>query len=164
MAEPVRIVGCGRYSMGDDQAGLIAADGLRKRRLPGVAVVSEEVPGSTLAAGLPTDVELLVIVDAARANADHPAGSHRRIVHGGHEPVVLTKVRDNTHSLGVDMGLELAAALGTLPTCVWIYVIFGEYFGRSMEVGQAVRAGIPAFLNRIERDVRQWVENRPCMS
>jgi len=154
---PVRIVGCGRWSMGDDQAGLAVADRLRHRAIPNVAVVGSEAPGTELPAGLGEAVELLVLIDAAVADERHPPGTSERIRDRGQLKLAATGPHRNTHSLNVDTGLRLAAALGTLPKDTWIYAIFGSNFDRCLELSPEVEAGIEPLTRRIEHEVRQWL-------
>ena len=164
MSAPVRIVGCGRWAMGDDQAGLTVADCLRRKNLPGTAVLIEEAPGAGLADESLGEVELLVIIDAARAGCRHPAGSFRRIDYPEGLRGISAASGVDTHSLGVAAGLELAAALGVLPAHVWIYLIFGASFDRALTPSSEVEAAIPRLVERVEQDITQWVEVRSCTS
>jgi len=160
----VRIVGCGRWAMSDDQAGLLVAESLRRARIADVAVILDEVPGAGMVDESLGEVELLVIVDAGRADERHPAGRFERIEY---RPGLLGSplVSElDTHGLGVAAGLDLAATLGLLPPRVWIYVIFGTSFRRGMECSAAVEAALPDLAQCIERDLAGWVEARSCMS
>ena len=111
MSARVRIVGCGRQLMGDDQAGLLVADRLRDSDLLHTTVVCDEAPGSELAVGLDEAVELLIVVDAAPADATHAPGSFVRIDYRAHPERLINSARGDTHSLSVAHGLELAGAL-----------------------------------------------------
>ena len=164
MGALVRIVGCGRWSMGDDQAGLVAAERLRRRGLPQTRVVLDESPGSGLADLNGDNAELLIVIDAARADGRHRAGSLTRIDYGASPPRLRAKAPCGTHTLGVEAGLELARTLGVLPGNVWIYVIFGREFDRGLEMGQAVRGGVARLVERIENDVRVFVGALSCTS
>jgi len=161
---PVRIVGCGRWAMGDDQAGLLAAEGLRDASLPDASVTLEEAPGAGLADESLGEVELLIVIDAARADCRHPAGSFRRVDHRACGLGISTVSGIDTHTLGVTGGLDLAAALGVLPSQVWIYVIFGQSFDRCLTASAAVGWAVPRLVRRIKRDVARWVEARLCTS
>jgi hydrogenase maturation protease len=150
--------------MGDDQAGLMVAERLHRKNLPDTTVALEEAPGAGLADETLGETELLLVIDAARADCRHPAGSFLRINYGQHPRSVSAVSGVDTHTLGVAAGLELADALGLLPTHVWIYVIFGDLFDRCMTVSGAVEAAIPRLVRRIERDATQWIEARSCTS
>ena len=75
VGEAVRIVGCGRWSMGDDRVGLVVADRLADRNIPNTDVTRTETPGSELATETSDDLGLLVLIDATPADRDHPAGT-----------------------------------------------------------------------------------------
>ena len=157
----VRIVGCGWWSMGDDQAGLVVADRLREKNLPRTEVVRDEAPGSELATELSAGIGLLIIVDSAPADDQHPPGASVRLDYRKDRDLLLPKARGSTHALSVDLGLELAETLGLLPKDVWIYAIFGRHFERRLGLSPATEAGIAPLVARIERDVRQWLVARP---
>lgn len=161
MEPPVRIVGCGRWSMGDDQVGLVVAERLREWGIPRAVVVLDEAPGSELASGLGEGVKLLVIVDAAGADEHHPAGSSERIDYRERPEILAARSRGDTHSFSVDAGLELAETLGLLPDDVWIYAIFGTIFDRRLGMCPATEAGIAPLVQRIHRDVTRWLVAHP---
>jgi hydrogenase maturation protease len=144
--------------MGDDQAGLAIAERLRQRSIPGVAIVGSEAPGTALPAGLSEAVRLLVIIDAAMADERHPPGTFEFIQYRKHPKLVAARSREDTHSLNVNTGLRLAAALDRLPKDTWIYAIFGTNFDRCLDVSTEVDAGVGPLTERIERDVRQWLD------
>ena len=158
----VRIVGCGRWSMGDDRAGLAAADLLQQRALPRTVVELDEAPGGNLATESLEGVELLIVVDAARADERHPAGTLLRFDYRDGPPISAPQRQGNTHGLSVDTGLELADALGVLPPHVWIYAIFSDDFDRKMVMGEAIESGVVRLADRIERDVRDWLGAGSC--
>ena len=98
------------------------------------------------------------------ADGRHRAGSFTRIDYAASPPRLRAKAPCGTHTLGVEAGLELARTLGALPGNVWIYVIFGREFDRGLEMGQAVRGGVARLVERIENDVRAFVEALSCTS
>ncbi len=156
MPPPIRIVGCGRRSMGDDQAGLLVAERLWQMHLPRAEVVVDEAPGSELAGGLSEEVELLVVVDAALADAVHAAGSFERIDYRSNPQIIKSRTRADTHSLSVATGLELAETLGLLPKTVWVYAIFGKDFTRRLDLCPETAAGIEPLAERIKSDLGNW--------
>ena len=164
MSGSVLIVGCGRWSMGDDQAGLVTAEQLAGLRLPQTTVALDESPGSGLAELMEGGEELLIVIDAARADARHPEGSFTRIDDGAFPRELRTRGLCGTHTLSVNAGLELARALGVLPADVWIYVIFGRTFDRSLGMREAVAAAVPRLVERVEDDVRAFLGVRSCTS
>lgn len=153
----VRIVGCGRWSMGDDQAGLVVASCLTELGLPDTLVVGDETPGCGLVPEQADGTELLVLVDAAPADDAHPAGSFARIDYRKYAELLAEGTKGCTHTLGVSAGLRLAGELGVLPGHVWIYVLFGTRFERHLELSAAVREGVEPVVERIELDVKRWL-------
>lgn len=158
------ILGCGRWSVADDSAGLEVARLLSLRALPGATVLALESPGEAIADLDPCETRLLVIVDAAPATESHPAGDWVRLDYFGAKHRLVWEPATNTHALGVAEGLELAAALGRSPECVWIYVLLGETFERGMSRSPAVDQAIPGLADRMEHDVRDWLATRSCTS
>jgi hydrogenase maturation protease len=148
--------------MGDDRAGLAAAELLRQRALPRTVVELDEAPGGNLATESPDGVELLIIIDAARADERHPTGTLERFDYREGPPIAAPGRQGNTHGLSVDTGLELGNALGVLPQHVWIYVLFGEDFGRKMGAGEAIDSGVIRLADRVERDVRDFLGAGSC--
>ncbi|MBU0717362.1 MAG: hydrogenase maturation protease [Planctomycetes bacterium] len=156
MPGSVRIVGCGRSSLGDDRAGLVVAERLLGLGMPDTVVTGDEVPGAAFMMEQDKDVGLLIVVDAAPADDSRPAGSFARIDYRQHPDMLGARSQGSTHTLDVEVGLRLADSLGALPGQVWIYVIFGTQFDRGLELTPAVENGIAPFVERIAADVRSW--------
>jgi hydrogenase maturation protease len=148
--------------MGDDRAGLATAELLRQRGLPRTVVELDEAPGGNLATESPEGVELLIVIDAARADERHPRGTLGRFDYRKGPPIAAPERQGNTHGLSVDTGLELADTLGVLPKHVWIYVLFGDEFDRKMDAGGAIDSGVVRLADRIERDVREFLGAGSC--
>jgi len=155
VSNTVRIVGCGRWSMTDDQAGPAVARLLARRNLPGVHLAAVESPldGIIVDAG---DIDgALFVVDAAVADRHHPPGS-TAVLDYRHDARRLPLLDGgSTHTLGLADALRLADELGALPPCVRIYVIFGQDFTRGLEPSPPVRAAIDELAERIAHDARQ---------
>lgn len=147
--------------MGDDQVGLVLADRLANRHIPDTIVTRTETPGSDLAAEAGSDVELLVLVDAAPADRDHPAGAFEWLDYFDNSSALFERKQGGTHGLGVCSGLKLADALGQLPRDVWICVVFGCDFQRGLELSEPVAAVLDTVVEGIEHRIRQWVHNHP---
>jgi hydrogenase maturation protease len=148
--------------MSDDQAGLIVAERLRRRRLPDTTILQTESPLTEFVDEAGDPVELLIVIDAAPANERHPPGSVFRLDYRERADVLTPKSRTNTHTLSVDAGLELADALGLLPARVWLYVVFGEAFDRGANVSRAVAEALDRLDRRIADVVEEWLELRAC--
>ncbi len=171
MSDSIRIVGCGRWSMGDDQAGLALAQLLTDREIEHCSVTLDESPGSGLACECLDPIDLLIVIDAAHADAEHHAGSMLRIDYHRHRELLGDTgwcenpfSHPSTHDLGVRAGLELADGLGILPARVWLYVIFGDQFQRSGNLGNTVTDAPPTLARQVESDVQEWIGSNLCMS
>lgn len=153
----VLAVGCGRWMMGDDQVGLLAASQLAARGLPGVRVEIAENPDCALA--VPA-CSLLVVIDAARPVATpdlYPAKltpgqilklDGRKLVNAGTLPPLL-----DTHSFGVLSFLHLASALGCLPEDIWVYGLVGQVFSRANRLSVPVAAALSPLVSRIAAEI-----------
>ena len=143
--------------MGDDQAGLMAAELLEQRKLPGTVVTADEAPGLSFAADPAEGVELLIVIDAAQADENHPPGTHARIDYRQQSELLPYGPSSDTHSIGVQEALALADSLHALPPEVWIYVLFGQQFNRSMTMGDAVARGLSKLVDCVEQDIQAWL-------
>ncbi|GIK17546.1 MAG: hypothetical protein BroJett003_25100 [Planctomycetota bacterium] len=156
------ILGGGRWSMGDDQAGLRVAERLRAMLPPDVRVVADENPGvALLSAADPLDH--LVIIDAAPADDAHPAGTYTVV--DRNRLIETAAEGGSTHQVGVRVGLTILAALGTLPRRVSMFALFGRNFRRSLQMSPEVAAAVEAVAERIVQEVSAPVGGeRSCTS
>lgn len=156
------ILGCGRWSMGDDQAGLRVAERLRAVLPSDVSVMADENPGvALLSAADPLDH--LVIIDAALADDAHPAGTYTVV--DRNRLIETAAEGGSTHQVGVRVGLTVLAALGTLPRRVSIFALFGRSFRRSLQMSPEVATAVEAVAERIVQEVSASVRGeRSCTS
>ncbi len=162
MTGGVLIVGCGRWSMGDDQAGLLVAQRLQRRPPGDVEVIASECADAMLAHPGLSDCRLLVVVDAAPADADHPAGTFAQLDYATDGRRLSGGSQGNSHTLGIDAALQLGRTLGLLPPRVWVYVLFGAQFERTFSVSPRVRAGVRKLARHIVRNLGAFSERVPC--
>jgi hydrogenase maturation protease len=165
--ERVGVFGCGRSHRRDDQAGLRVAEMVSAAFPSDVRVMESEAPGADLLADL-AGVELLVIIDAARAADAVAPGDCRRLVLGADQARVATALdlaplrsATSSHLLGVYEGLCVAEALHLLPPEVWIYAIAGDDFGYGEALSAAVERALPGIASRVIGDIRAFLERRP---
>jgi len=117
----VAVIGIGSPA-GDDQAGWLVVDALRRanllQRLPcTVRLLALDRPGARLIREF-EDANVVVLVDATCSGA--PPGSIRRI----DRIECIGRGRSlSGHEFGVAPALQLAEALGLLPASIWIYGI-----------------------------------------
>jgi len=131
------VVGVGNPWRGDDAAGPELV-----RRIADIGVETLTVEGDASAlldawAGH----EHIAIVDAA-ATAGHPGALHT--FRADREPLPAAGLRSSTHAFGVADAIELARALGRLPSRLDVYAVEGTNFalgaGLSAPVAQTVRS------------------------
>jgi hydrogenase maturation protease len=131
----VLILGCGNPDRSDDAAGLLVV-----RRLRELGIHAHELGGEGLAlidawSGW-ADV---IVVDAVMSGA--PPGTIT-IWDARNSPFPVGQFRCSTHAFGVAEGIELARALGCLPSKLIVYGIEGIRFNSgeppSPEVAEAV--------------------------
>ncbi|MCP4593819.1 MAG: hydrogenase maturation protease [bacterium] len=162
----VTIVGCGRTDCGDDGAGVRIGEALRRSDLaehPGVRILLTESPGIDLIADM-EGVEFFVLVDAAQADSDHPAGTWAKLDYGAPGAKLRVGRQQSTHGLSIAEALELAAALGQLPSQVWVYAVFGERFDLGTEASPETTAVLPSIAQMIERHVAEYLDEASCTS
>lgn len=114
------VIGVGNALRGDDAAGLLAARAIAAERLPGVAVVESDGDPARLMDAW-ADAEIAVVLDALAPGAE-PAGGVRRF-DAGAAPLPVRLGGGSTHALGVGEAVELARALGRLPSRLIVYGI-----------------------------------------
>jgi hydrogenase maturation protease len=137
----------GNRFRGDDAAGLLVGDRLRKA---GIEVQEcEDEPTRLLDTWAALD--LLVVVDATRSGS--PPGTVRRVdtsVRPLTDDVGLT----SSHAFGVAETIELARALGCLPARVVVYGIEGERFAAGTDVTSSVRSAIDEVADAVREELQ----------
>ncbi len=68
--------------------------------------------------------------------------------------------RANTHMIGVNIALDLAAELNVLPETVWVYAIAIDSAGRGDAVTPAVERGASGGTDAITADIQRWQTHR----
>jgi len=135
------ILGCGNRQRGDDAAGILAAE-----RLGALGIAAEVCAGeASELMDAWSGADDVIVIDAVVSGA--PAGT----VHlwdGQHPPAFATSA-GSTHGLGVVQAIELARALGCLPTRLRVYGIEGRRFEIGSEVSPEVERAIEQVVRRI---------------
>ena len=147
------VIGIGNSFRGDDAAGREVA-----RRVQDL--VPEEL--EVVVCGLePTRLidawdgaDAAIIVDAVSSEAE-PGSVHR--FDATSDPLPSREFRSSTHALGIGETIELARAIGRLPSRVVVFGIEGEVFGSG--TGLSDRAE-----NGVERAVELVLEEAGCTS
>jgi hydrogenase maturation protease len=157
-ATRICVVGCGRWLRRDDQVGLLVAQTLAKAGLPGVRIVATESPWSDILTEL-EDLDLLIVVDAAREGTDTPPGAWARIDYRQEpERIRVYGPSLDAHQLSVGAALSLASEMGVLPPDVWVYAVAVENCDHGEQVAPAVHQAVSELVERIPGDIDAWVE------
>ena len=118
------IVGIGNEFRGDDAVGLLVLRRLVKS-VPAGARTVELAGDQTYLLELLRSTDAIIVVDAVQSSA--PAGTIFR-VEAGERPVPKDFLSFSTHTFDSASTIELARALGFLPSKVLIYGIVGKGF------------------------------------
>jgi len=164
---PVCVIGCGRSHRRDDQIGPRVTETLQSNPPPHTTLRTSQAPGVELIADL-EGVDLLVVVDAARATQEFPVGNATRIDYlgpstsGGSPRLTPPQAgqSDPSHMLGVNYALKLGRDLKILPQNVWIYTVAGQDFDYGEGVSPGVEAAVQSVAERIRSDVAAWFQHR----
>ncbi|MCC7291968.1 MAG: hydrogenase maturation protease [Phycisphaerales bacterium] len=148
------ILGCGRWSMGDDQAGLRVGERLRERARGRAEVLCDESPGLALAQLEGSRIGTLLVIDAAPADAAHPAGTFT-VLCGDPRQRLIGRSRPSTHEIDVANGLDLMAAWDGVPPRIRLYVIFAAQFARSLSMSPEVASCVDEVVERVLQDLDQ---------
>ena len=147
------VIGVGNPFRGDDAAGREVARRVRER-VPGEleVVVCELEPTRLIDAWDGADT---AIVADAVASGNEPGTVHR--FDATSEALPSREFRSSTHALGIGETIELARAIGKLPSRIVVIGIEGESFGSGTELSEAALEGV-------ERAVDLVLEEAGCTS
>jgi hydrogenase maturation protease len=144
------VIGIGNAWQGDDAAGLVTARRLRGRVPDGVEVVELEGEPVTLVDAW-ADAEVAVLIDAVSSGAV-PGTVHRRDVTEAPLPRELSTA--STHTFGVGEAVELARALGRLPSRLVVYGIEARSLSAGQDLSPEVAAAVAQVEERILSELR----------
>ena len=146
---PRIIVLCiGNPQRGDDAAGRAVARALRAL-LADVEIIEEEGEATRVLARL-EGADAAYIVDACVSGAT-PGEIRRFDVGAG--PLPRTAFGASTHGFGLAEALELARALGALPSRCVVYAIEGGTFDIGAPMSPAVAAAVDIVAGRLRTDI-----------
>jgi hydrogenase maturation protease len=134
------VIGIGNPLRGDDAAGLLVAR--RVRELAGDDVDVRELEGEpSRLIDAWQGAATTVVADAARSGAAPGTVMRFDATEGPLPPSLSTT---STHALGLGDAVELARALGRLPSRLIVYAIEGARFGAGDTLTPAVTAAVDA--------------------
>lgn len=151
----VRVVGCGRWMRRDDQVGLLVVEALKQMEGVPARIALTEAPGAELVDQL-EGCDVLILVDAALSDRDHPAGTWQSFDYITTPKRLRPRSDENTHTIGVESVLRLAAAMEALPRVVHVYAIAVADTRQGDQLTPGVAAAVPLVANAIAGALRQW--------
>ncbi len=155
----VCVIGCGRWFRGDDQVGLLAAERLNLRGMIEGDILVTESPGTDIVASC-GGIELLIIIDGALPDDRHAPGSWQRLDYLKSPERLHMRDWTSSHSLSVDLALQMAANLGELPDTVWVYAVAIRRGGYGEKLSPMVESALEPLCAAIADDVRHWRTQR----
>ena len=150
MASPVVVIGVGNALRADDEAGLQVVRRLRAGT--GVDIREQSGEATALLDALRGSAAA-VIVDAALGA--EPGRLHRLDAAAGPLPQGLFGF--STHGFGVAEGIELARALGALPSVCVVYAVEGERFETGAPMSEAVRRAVPRVSEKVAQEIEPYI-------
>jgi hydrogenase maturation protease len=137
------VIGIGNAYRRDDGVGLMVAEEIAKRGLPGVrAVIAIGEPGAILDAW--SGADRAVVVDAAMGEGLTP-GRIRRWTPGDVEgPAVVS-----SHALGLPQTYALGQALGQIPDELVVFTVETADVDHGLGLTPAVAAAVPELVDAI---------------
>ena len=145
---PLRLIGIGNLWRGDDGAGIILAERIRKERLPALEVILHQGDGASLIS-LWEGVDRVILVDAICGQ-----GAAGRLLRFDlqKEPLPENIFPVSTHALGIPEALQIVKKLHQpLPPSFLLFGITGERFDWGAKPSFDIASLAETFLNRIKR-------------
>jgi hydrogenase maturation protease len=136
----VRIIGVGNELRGDDGVGRAVARHLQAHVPPDVEVMEREGDATSLMEAW-QGAQRVILIDATSCGAA-PGTVHQV---DAAQPLPSGLLRASTHGCGVADAVELARALGTLPSKLIIYGVEGMRFDLGTPLSAPVRAAVGRF-------------------
>lgn len=144
------VIGVGNAYRGDDGAGIAVARKLAAQRLPGVRVMEMNGEGTSLVEAW-KDAPSVLLVDAVSSGAV-PGTIHRFEAQVGPLPTGLE--HRSSHSFGVAEAVEVARALGRLPSHMVVYGIEGGLFAPGQGLSPEVERAVEEVASRLISELR----------
>lgn len=145
----ILVIGIGNPDCGDDAVGPLVARALRDHLPHGIRIEEADGEATSLLAQL--DSEHTVFVVDACASGAAPGAFYR--FDASHVPLPAARFGVSTHGMGLSDALELARALGTLPSLCVVYAVEGSRFEPGAPLSPAVAQALPLVAERLCRDI-----------
>jgi len=154
------LIGAGNPDRGDDAAGPMVVR--RLKEIADIACDCVEATGeATAIMALIEGRDQVIIVDACQSAS--PAGTiHRFDAAAGPLPASLNT--PSSHGFGVAAGLELARALGQLPSKVIVFAVEGASFAHGAPLSPAVDESINRIIALLPAEFTKLMRLKPSAS
>lgn len=144
----VRVIGLGNEWSGDDAVGLIAAQKLREKNIPGIEARVTDVPDWEMFEKLESD-DILIFIDACKGG-----GEAGKIYQLHSDEIKERGVRHcSSHGLGLSHWLSMAEVLGAKTGRVLIYAIEIADVTMGAGLSKGVEKAVPEVLDMIEKKI-----------
>jgi hydrogenase maturation protease len=158
MTQPILIIGIGNAYRRDDGMGLAVARALRQKRLPdGARVMEHGGEGASLIAAW-RGAGTVILIDAASSGA--APGAILRFDAAARPLPRHLLAASTTHAFGVAEAIELARALGRLPSRLLFFGVEGRDFGAGVGLSPEVEAAARVVTARVSREVERLAARR----
>lgn len=149
MLRNVVVIGVGNELRGDDGAGLEAVRRVRESELPASVTVHLHEGEAVGLLELWDGADAAVLVDTVRSGA--PPGTIHRL-DASQVPLPSPVRRSSSHTIGIAEAIELARALGTLPTGILLYGVEGRQFEAGTELSDEVAAALDPLVHELRAE------------
>jgi hydrogenase maturation protease len=144
------VIGIGNEFRGDDAAGLLVVRRLKKRQPGGVEFLEQNGEATALMETMSL-AGTVILVDAVQSGAE--AGQIHRY-DASEQAMPAQFLRCSTHNFSVHDAIEMARALGNLPTRLMVYGIEGSHFEPGAELSPAVHSAVMEAAQRINEELQ----------
>jgi hydrogenase maturation protease len=148
----ILVVGVGNLYRSDDAVGIIVARRLREKIGACVTVREESGEGTALLESW-KGVDTVILIDATQSGAT-PGTLQRFDVNV--QPLPATFFRHSTHAFSAAEAIELARALGQLPSRFIVYGIEGKTFLPGVGLSGEVEVAIEEAVQRVRQEIAYW--------
>ena len=148
----IRIIGLGNGMRGDDAVGLMAARRICQAIGNHAQVIEAEMAGVDLIE-LMKGVGVVILIDAAQSGQT-PGIIHR--LDASLDPIGCKIVPRSSHAIGVSDAIEVARAMGVLPSTV---IVYGVEVANT-EIGQPLSPPVATALDQVVDQIVQDCESR----
>jgi len=144
------VIGLGNEYRSDDAVGHAIARQLKASEANGVEIKEESGECGALMDTW-NDADYVILIDAVESGA--PPGTIQRFDANAHG-IPSEFFHCSTHGFGVSESIELARAIGRLPTHLIVYGIEGKTFASGTTLSPEVRAAAEEVVQRVRRELQ----------